>query len=259
VTRSWLYLRSLVLVPTLRNKPNLPKVNYPKLAICIITYDRLPEITRTITALQCHLKYSGEVFYHIADDSSPTGYIDAIHARFPHIPFTHTLGCRGGWGVNANTALALLNKKYLYVFLIEDDYVAKKDINITHGIALMQSNKKVCAVRYDGIAGHILNLRLRETATPIGNIAYMYINKGSSHLNVYSNRPHLRHTVRFACFGKYAEGEPLGETEELFAHKVKDSGDSCMDIAVLAGGIENAFDHIGKSYQGGVMDIEERK
>jgi len=229
--------------------------DYPSLAICIITYDRLPEIKATISALQRHFIYSGPVSWHIADDASPIGYIGAILNEFPDLHFTHTSGKRGGWGVNVNTALTLLNARYPYVFLIEDDYVAKRDLNINAGVALMEANKKICVVRYDGIAGHILNLRLREQKTPTGIIPYMYINKDSPHLNVYSNRPHLRHTARFSCFGKYPEGKSLGKTEEAFAHKVKDS-EKCADFAILAKGIELAFNHIGKSRQGSEWDKE---
>jgi len=230
-------------------------MNYPKLAICIITYDRLPEITRTISALQQHFIYPGEISWHLADDSSPSPYLNSIANAFPDIQFTYTLGNRGGWGVNANNALTSLNKDFPYVFLIEDDYVATRDINITAGVALMESNPRVCAVRYDGIAGHILNLRLREQKTPIGTLAFMYIDKDSPHLHIYSNRPHLRHTERFACYGEYVRRKSLGETEQGFAHKVKASR-GCMDFVILADGVLPAFDHIGKSWQGSERDKE---
>jgi len=231
----------------------MPSVNL-RVAICIITYDRLPEITRTIAALQEHFIYSGEVTYHIADDGSPNSYVNDIARAFPRISFTHTITKRAGWGVNVNTALDYL-KNNLYVFLIEDDYVAKHDLNIDAGVALMQANDKICAVRYDGVAAHHFNLRLREQKTDTGAISYMYIDKDSPHLNVYSNRPHLRHTVRFGCFGKYPERKLLGVTESDFAHRVKDMTE-CMDLAILADGIETAFDHIGHSRQGGKEDKE---
>jgi len=231
----------------------MPSAN-PKVAICIITYNRLPEIMRTIAALQEHFIYSGEIVWHIADDGSPINYVNDIARAFPPLTFSATITNRGGWGVNANAALDYL-KSNPYIFLIEDDYVAKRDLNIDAGVALMQANDEICAVRYDGIAGHELNLRLREQKTPIGTFSYMYIDKDSPHFNVYSNRPHLRHTVRFDCFGKYQRFKSLGETEEGFAYKVKNRT-QCMDIAILSDGIPPAFDHIGKSYQGGEKDKE---
>ena len=226
----------------------------PKVAICIITYSRLPEITRTIAALQEHFIYSGEVLWHIADDGSPVNYVNDIARAFPSLAFSATITNRGGWGINANAALDYL-KSNPYIFLIEDDYVANHDLNIDVGVALMQTNYKICAVRYDGLAGHELNLRLREQKTPIGTFSFMYIDKDSPHFNIYSNRPHLRHTARFNCFGKYQRFKSLGETEEIFAYRVKNSK-KCMDIAVLADGVLPAFDHIGKSYQGGEKDKE---
>jgi len=226
----------------------------PEVTICIITYDRLPEIKQAIRALQSHFHYSGKVSWHIADDSSPQGYIGTIKNEFPSIPFTFTIADRGGWGVNANTALDFL-KCRPYVFLIEDDYIAKRDLNITAGVALMEADKKVCVVRYDGIAAHNLNLRLRECKTSIGSVSFAYIDKDSPHLNIYSNRPHLRHTTRMGCFGKYPEHKMLGVTETEFAHRVKDRT-KCADFAILGDGIPTAFDHIGKSYQGTKKDKE---
>jgi len=212
----------------------------------------LPEIKQTIHALRSHFIYDGTISWHIADDSSPTGYLTAIHNEFPDIHFTYTSGGGNGWGVNVNTALVSLQSKP-YIFLIEDDYVARRNLNINAGVALMQFNPEVCAVRYDGIAGHTLDLCLREQKTNIGTIAFMYIEKCSPHLNVYSNRPHLRHTARFDCFGQYPEHKMLGVTESEFAYRVKKK-EGCADLAILANGVEMAFNHIGKSRQGSERD-----
>ena len=76
----------------------------------------------------------------------------------------------------------------------------------------------------------------------------------SSHLNVYSNRPHLRHRRLHDKLGMYKEGLPLGHTETEYAHRVKDNI-GIAEVAVLQNGIERAFDHIGKSRQGTEMDV----
>lgn len=225
----------------------------PPLTICIVTYDRLPEIKQTIRALTQHAKYQGELRWHLADDSSPAGYVGNITREFNDLHFTHTSGGRGGWGVNVNIALGFLSQSY--VFLIEDDYVARRDINLTAGVAVLEALPSLGAIRYDGIAAHDLNLRLREAHTFIGNVSYMEIDKDIPHLNVYSNRPHLRHQRFTECYGWYPEHKSLGDTEEQFAHRVKDKK-NCPGVAVLHDGIAGAFDHIGKSYQGGKHDME---
>lgn len=226
----------------------------PPVTICIITYDRLPEIKLTIQRLREFFHYDGEIHWHLADDDSPHGYVGNITREFNDLHFTHTSGGRGGWGVNVNTALEFLRDRE-YVFLIEDDYVAKRPIDIMSGVAVLQNIHTLGAIRYDGIAAHALDLHLREVKTGIGNISYMEIDKASPHLNVYSNRPHLRHRRFTECYGKYPEHVSLGSTEEQFAHRVRDKV-KCPGIAVLPDGVMGTFDHIGKSYQGGKHDME---
>lgn len=227
---------------------------WPTVAICIVTYDRIKEIKATIRALQTHFHYIGPTTWHIADDSSPQGYLGQVCNEFPEIKFSHTITKRQGWGANVNKALGLLSN-HPYHFLIEDDYVALRDLDITQGVALMEANKKISMVRYDGIAAHNLTLHLEETDSRIGKFSYMRIDKESPHLNVYSNRPSLCHTRFHECYGWYPEGVSLGDTETQFAHRVRDKK-HCADVAVLWDGIPMTFDHIGKSRQGSDADKE---
>ena len=228
--------------------------DWPTVAICIITFDRLREIKQTIAALHAHLHYIGPLQWHLADDSSPGSYVGDIMNAYPDLHFSFTKTDRKGWGANANKALGFLDK-HPYVFLIEDDYVCIRDLDITAGVALMEKNEKIAAVRYDGVAAHSLTLHLEEVESRIGRFSYMRIAKDSPHLNVYSNRPHLRHRRFHECFGWYPEGITLGETETHFAHRVKDKK-HCADIAILWDGLPTAFDHIGVSRQGSDQDNE---
>lgn len=230
---------------------------WPVVSICVVTFDRLREIKQTIAALYAHLHYEGDIKWHIADDSTPGNYFGSISHEFPQIDFTHTKTDRKGWGVNVNTALGFLSK-YPYTFLIEDDYVCKRDIDLTHGVALMEANDKIGAVRYDGVAAHALTLHLEEVESRVGRFSYMRIDKSSPHLNVYSNRPHLKHRRFHECYGFYPEGKNLGTTEEQFAHRIKDQK-HCPDIAILWDGIPTAFDHIGASRQGSDLDVGSAK
>jgi len=229
--------------------------DWPVVAVCIVTYDREREIKAVIRALREHFHYTGSIKWHIADDSSPQGYLGRITNEFPEIKFTHTITKRAGWGANVNKALGYLSN-YPYTFLIEDDYVAKRDLDITTGVALMEAKADIAMVRYDGIAGHdTLILRLEEADSRVGKFSYMRIDKDSPHLNVYSNRPSLRHTRFHECYGWYPEGVSLGDTETQFAHRVRDKK-HCGDVAILWDGIPRAFDHIGKSRQGSEADKE---
>ncbi len=226
--------------------------DWPTVAICIVTFDRLREIKMTISALRTHLHYAGPLVWHIADDSSPSGYLGTILNEFNDLHFTTTVTNRQGWGTNVNKALGMLDK-YPYAFLTEDDYVAQRSIDLTAGVALMEANTKIGLVRYDGVAAHSLTLHLEEVESRIGRFSYMRIDKDSPHLNVYSNRPHLKHHRFHECYGYYPEGKNLGTTEEQFAHRIKDQK-HCPDVAILWDGIPMAFDHIGASWQGSAND-----
>lgn len=221
------------------------------ITVLIVTWNRLSEIKQTIRGLWKNVRFSGNLRFHIADDGSPEGYIESIISEFPYINFSTSVVSRGGWGKNVNTALKQIESPY--VFLIEDDYVCRKPVNFDDGIGVLESQSNIVCIRYDGVAGHELNLSLRETKD---GIQYMIINFDSPHLNIYSNRPHLRKHKQFIdAYGYYPEGIMLGATEEAFAHRVRDKKSG--KFAILWDGVENKFDHIGVSRQGTEHDIRE--
>lgn len=229
-------------------------MQYPDVTILIVTYDRLTEICQTIRALLDHVKYDGALKWHIADDHSPDGYIMNVTSNFPQLSFTKTITDRQGWGANVNKALQAIETDY--IFLIEDDYVAYAPIDLNNGVMLLNGMPDIGIVRYDGIAGHHkLYCTLEEKRVEATTINYFRIHKHSqSHLNIYSNRPHLRHKRFIDDYGFYPLDKKLGETESAFAHHFKDQQEGC-DIAILWDGVRNRFHHIGKSRQGSEFDV----
>ena len=224
------------------------------ITILIVTYDRPAEIRRTIDALREHIHYSGELRWHIADDGTPGNYIAELIRDYPTLKFTVTVTSHLGWGANVNKALQHTQMSDL-IFLCEDDYVATRSLDFDAGAALLTTHTELGIVRYDGIVGHNgLNLWLREAKTEQGVVPYLKIDRNqSTHLNIYSNRPHLRHRRLHDALGLYSEGVSLGITEEGYAHRVLDKKDA-LGFAVLLDGLWNAFDHIGKSRQGTELD-----
>lgn len=227
---------------------------WPTVAILIITYSRPAEVRETLRALVRHVKYEGALRWGIADDGTPGEYVEAIQQEFEELAIAASVTRRKGWGQNVNTAMRRLCADSSYVFSIEDDYVAERELDLRSGVALMEACTDVGLVRYDGIAGHRLDLQLREAETRIGRVGYLRISKDSPDLNVYSNRPHLKHSGFHVAYGPYKEGLSLGATEEEFAHRVKDMREGAPDVACLASGIPCAFRHIGRSWQGTPAD-----
>lgn len=228
-------------------------ITWPDVAVMIVTYDRPSEIRRTIKALDKYLEYKGKFVWYLADDGSPGNYILDIQRDFANLGFRVSVTKRLGWGANVNKCLQkMIGEKH--IFLCEDDYVALYPLDINKGVALLDSKVNIGLVRYDGLSGHRLNLVIEEVKTPIGVIQYLNIlKKDSRGLNVYSNRPHLKHRKFHRAYGEYPIGKPLGETESAFAHRIKDILKG-PKLVILENGIVRAFDHVGKSRQGTELD-----
>lgn len=226
-------------------------MNWPTVAILIVTYDRPVEIRQTINALRSNIRYPGDLAWHIADDHTPDkAYLTSLKLSYRVLRLTYTVTDRKGWGANVNKALLYCWDHYSdFVFLCEDDYVSQRPVDLRKGVLLLQHVKGLGAIRYDGLHGHALDLSLREVKTPVEKVTVLTILESSPHLNVYSHRPHLKHRRFHDAYGMHAEGLKLGETESGFAHTVKDQYAQNPKIAVLMDGLPRAFKHIGKSRQ----------
>lgn len=226
-----------------------------ELAIVIISFDRPIEIRQTIYALEHYLKYSGPQRWIIADDGSPEGQMRSLKIEFAHLHPLILATQRGGWGRNVNNALRWVRDHGIeYIFLCEDDYMAMTDIDLDSGAEILGRHPQYGLVRYDGLAGHDLLLHLTEVDIHRGRTPILEILLQSRHLNIYSNRPHLRHRRFTDHYGLYPEGLPLGATEESYAHCVRDRYENGPKIISLANGIVRAFNHIGASRQGTEYD-----
>lgn len=258
-------------------------MDWPLVYILLVAYDRVDEIQQTIRALLSHVLYPRDrLRWHLADDHSPPVDLDTIgqghgnepyghyiRRQFPSLTWSATQTDRKGWGANVNKGMDHCFSHTDYTFLIEDDYIALRDVDLRSGVALLESTKDrhkpeaawprrpIAAVRYDGIAAHWLHLQLREADTRIGSIHYLAIDHGSPFLNMYSNRPHLQHRRLRDVYGRYSEGLRLGETESTYAQRIKDKLSGPW-IVTLQDGIPKAFDHVGRSRQGSAEDLGDK-
>lgn len=245
--------------------------NLPEIAILIITYNRPDELRRTIQGLQEHLIYpSDKLHIVISDDSSPGNYLSSLKRTKAlkewgrnGVDFRVTEE-RSGWGKHVNGALAYVKQEYPsvdYVFQIEDDYVLERDLDLSVGAKLLENRTNIGMLRYRGTAGtHCIYHQFESD----DHTTYLQMDNGSHSLYVYSNGPHLKrirshdnHPDFHAHYGLYIEGARLGDTEENFAHRVKDGMKlgNAPAIAILPDWINMHFAHIGTTWQGSQDDI----
>lgn len=243
-------------------------MNLPSLALVIVTYNRPEEIRRTVLALKENLTYDGTIVWYVADDCSPGDYALQVRGWMQDLLMQHVRlvqpSQNSGWGANVNYTLRA--SKEPIVFQIEDDYVLRKPIDLTPYVAMLLQSNDIGLIRFDGIAGHHVHAEASEIdIRPIlpnyqqcpmcnpGKVHYWRLNAHSRELYIYSNRPHLKHRRFHDRHGKYPEGLKLGQTEESFAHRVKNNmmrdPDTTPQIVVPMGYELLNFDHIGISHQ----------
>ena len=241
-------------------------MDFPDIAIGIITYNRPAEMQRTVTALKKHLIYPKEkLHWVIADDSSPAGYLDGLKKMKVfeglNVKFISTpANC--GWGCNANHLLRAVETDFL--MQIEDDYLLRKPLDLRVGAALMKQKPEIGMLRYRGIAGthmitHLLEADISDYIPDhrdgvhmvAGKLQYCLLDGGSPTTFIYSNGPHLKRKSFHDFYGEYPEGLKLGITEESFCYIVKDRMilPNAPCIAILPEWFYMWFEHIGTSYQ----------
>lgn len=245
--------------------------NLPEIAILIITYNRPDELRQTIQGLQDHLIYPDDKLHIIvSDDSSPGNYLSPLKRTKSYktwgkngVDF-RTTEERSGWGKHVNGALLYIYSEYPsvdYVFQIEDDYVLQRDLDLSIGAKLMENRTNIGMLRYRGTAGDHYIYHQFETDE---HTTYLQIDNASHSLYIYSNGPHLKrlrshdhHPDFHQHYGWYREGAKLGETEEGFAHRVKDGMKvgHAPAIAILPEWVNMHFAHIGASWQNSEDDI----
>lgn len=239
-------------------------MDFPIVTVLVCTYNRPAELIRTLTALHENLIYPAESLrYLICDDATP-GYLAKLKTKAIWKTLKPTFISteqNGGWGVNVNNGLAHVDTDY--VFFIEDDYEARTAINLGAGVAIMQEKPHVGMMRYRGTAGdHLVYHQFEADISAYypdyqdgvglpGKAAFLQLDSGSPSLYIYSHGAHLKHKRFHEFYGPYPTGLKLGETEEAYAHVVKDGmkQPGAPGIAIMPDYIPMWFDHIGQSYQ----------
>lgn len=246
----------------------------PPVTIGVITYKRPDEIRVTINALCNQLTYDGPLRILVSDDASGGGYLRDLKEWWEHKGFTLLHGWHfeaistpknGGWGRNANHLLDVAFADCPLLFMMEDDYVLKRPLDLSAGVALMQQEPVLGMLRYRSTAGMPVLYYQRETdiaayypdyreyqGYTLGKVTWLELMANSPSLWLYSNGPHLKSREFHGVYGRYPEGMKLGTTEESFAHIVKDmmmTHPATPKIAVLPEWVYMHWDHIGVSYQ----------
>lgn len=257
--------------------------DFPEIAILVITYNRYDSLKATLDALQANVIYPADKLHIIvSDDSTGGNYLTHLRKVKAYKEWGKGMKAiempeRSGWGKHVNFALTHIYQNMpnvQYVFQIEDDYILTRQLDLQVGVALLENKPDIGMLRYRGTAGmHAIFHQFEadisnylpdydESSGQIqGRLCYLQMDSGSQSLWIYSNGAHLKRLRGennfHEFYGQYPEGLKLGDTEEMYAHIVKDkmTQANAPAITILPEFVTMKFQHIGHTWKGSEHDI----
>lgn len=216
-----------------------------RLAIILLTYDRLNYAERTLRTLASNLLWSGELRLHIADDGSPDAYRCRLHdlaRELFGVPVTVTNTERRGYGASYNAATMAVHESSDLILPLEDDWTLTRPLDADH----------IAAVLADRSAGFVGMVRLGYlgfvepilgSTVHLAGGTYLLLDPASPSHDVAAGHPRIE-TVEWARrVGPWTEGLDPGQTERDWTGRPAARRGVLWPLDVSATG--NCFCHIG--------------
>jgi hypothetical protein len=203
-------------------------MNYPDLAIILLTYggtaERQMYAERTLRSTLDRVRYSGDLFVHIADDGSPQVYRESLfemarcHPRANGVSVTNAE--RGGYGRNYNLATQVVHTFAEIVLPLEDDWGLVTDLNLDPLVEALYDPRIGCIrLGYLGFTRDDFRGRLVHVAGG----TYFLIDPDNDEPHVFAGHPRLESAAWEREVGPWPEDPGLtpGETEFSVCHRPK--------------------------------------
>lgn len=183
-----------------------------KLAVVLLTYNRLDYAQKTLEYALKHIKYSGELQFHIADDGSPEGYMcDLLNiAKAVGINPTITIAPRRGYGGSYNLAMKSLLCSVDYVLPLEDDWQLTDDLNLDLLTGVLEDETRINCIRL-GYIGYFHPLFAEFLY--VRNHHFLLLDPDSPSQYIFSGGPRVERISYTRNLGVWPELTPAGETE----------------------------------------------
>lgn len=188
--------------------------NLPILAIVLLTYKRTTEALETVNSTCELLGYPKELRkWYVADDGSERLHVfsilDALDERGEQVIGHHNekfsdkqFCCGKGW----NKGLGMCHQASDFVLVLEDDWRLESQLDLTHGVRLLQDREEVGIVSY----------RILSVGADVHTVGYdgrVYLQYQRTTQYAYSGNPHIRHARYTKKYGWYAEDRNPGLIE----------------------------------------------
>lgn len=171
---------------------------------------RLNILSHALQSWKEHLKNSGEIFLHVADDGSSPEMLHRLREKVELIwkprPISWSGQTRRGVGTSLNSGILFYwNKVILHAV---DDWQLYSDLDLTPWVSILEEEASICAFRFfphPDLTGEI------KYITP--GVYAMNLDK---HHFAFATRPSLWHPRMFEAYGLFEEKTSAYEVERLY-------------------------------------------
>jgi len=251
-------------------------MNFPKVAVGIITYNRLPLLKQVVQSMQEHINYPNLVWV-LSDDGSTDGTIEwAKETGIFHSIIRHK---RGGMPVNWNGMIAECERLADFTLCCQDDFFFTFGLNLELAVSFLNANPNYGFVRYHKTTGHTGLLHSIQEWDTTNHIPRFEFNPHAEYhpqmlpyfrllpcasdvYSPYSGGTHLRHRRFTEYYGEYREGVGFSNSEIDYFIRVNKrlrEEEDAPQFAMFPWFVISQFQDIGVSYRGTAIEQETLK
>ena len=217
---------------------------WPRMAVCLLTYERTEYAVRTVQSVCRNFQYENLAWY-IADDGSRAEHVSeivsALEAEKATVFGSHSerLGPGPSWNLAIEKALGQAD----FVLWLEDDWELNVSLQIEPYVKLLQEVREVGMVR---LAHMAIDLDLYS----VGHNGIHYLRVEKSQPYTYSGNPSIRSRRYFRAYDWYPKTNQANPGECELWHddhmRRKETGPEVWWPINLPGGGWGPFGHIGQ-------------
>jgi len=199
-------------------------INWPRVAVCFLTYERTEYALRSIESTCSKLKY-GSLGWYVADDGSRDEHFKAVMETLEKNG-THVFGShheKMGAGASWNRAIEEALKVSDVLLWIEDDWNLGWDLDIHPYVKMLLEREDVGMVRLGYLA-----VGLKCEVMGYDGIHYLKMSRETQY--AYSGNPNLRHRRYFDAYKRYPTDKNPGECEVWHDYDVREGNPNGPDI-----------------------------
>lgn len=166
-------------------------MEWPRVCVLLLTYNRLDCAEKTLRSTLDNLVYSGPLCVHIADDGTGPEYREKLvqlAGGYAHIQGVGvTSSEQGGYGLNYNLATQIVHLHSSIVLPLEDDWELLRSLDLDPLVLALAENKFGCIrLGYIGITQP-----MRGELVAANGMLWLLFDPASEERHVFAGHPRL--------------------------------------------------------------------